>query len=74
MKANVLKKVERIFCRLLNEDSRGGLEMRENTSFVGLTFYRRIRIVEAKKALAQTKTGNAMGPGSILMETWVCLG
>ena len=50
MKANVLKKVERIFYELLKEDSRGGLETRENTSFVGLTFYHIIRIVEAKKA------------------------
>ena len=45
------------FSKLLNEDPIGGLRARENNTFAGHAFHRKISVIEVKKVLARMKVG-----------------
>ena len=52
------------FSILRNEDYLGDTRTKDDTSLAQHTFFRKIRLVEATKALKQMKTGRATGLGS----------
>ena len=61
------------FSKLLNEDHIRDIRTKEDTSIVKHIFFRRIRVVQVRKALKQMKTGKATGLDDIPIETWKCL-
>ena len=52
----------------------GNIRTKEDTSVAKHTCFRRIRVVEVRKALKQMKTGNAASLDDISIEAWKCLG